>query len=384
MSHSFPVKKFRSLKTPFYYYDLNLLQDTLDAVKQHGLSKGYHVHFAVKANFNLPILELVKNAGLGIDCVSGKEIERAIEAGFTPDQIAFAGVGKTDEEIQTGLEHDIFSFNCESIQEISVLNDLAREAGKVANVSVRLNPNVEAKTHKYITTGLTENKFGVNPEHLPRLFEILPKLDVINLTGIHFHIGSQIRDLKAFRDLCEKVNEIQTWFEEEGFPLTHVNVGGGLGISYEIPDDEPYPDFEAFFNLFEENLKLRDGQQVHFELGRSIVGQCGSLISEVLFVKEGITTNFAVLDAGMTELIRPALYQASHSIDVLTSDKPLETYDVVGPICETSDTFRKGIKMPKVERGDLVAIRSAGAYGEVMSSGFNLREKVPAVYSNEL
>ena len=384
MSNTFPIEKFRSLKTPFYYYDLNLLQDTLDAVKQHGLSKGYHVHFAVKANFNLPILELVKNAGLGIDCVSGKEIERAIEAGFTPDQIAFAGVGKTDEEIQTGLEHDIFSFNCESIQEISVLNDLAREAGKVANVSVRLNPNVEAKTHKYITTGLTENKFGVNPEHLPRLFEILPKLDVINLTGIHFHIGSQIRDLKAFRDLCEKVNEIQTWFEEEGFPLTHVNVGGGLGISYEIPDDEPYPDFEAFFNLFEENLKLRDGQQVHFELGRSIVGQCGSLISEVLFVKEGITTNFAVLDAGMTELIRPALYQASHSIDVLTSDKPLETYDVVGPICETSDTFRKGIKMPKVERGDLVAIRSAGAYGEVMSSGFNLREKVPAVYSNEL
>jgi len=384
MPHNFPVEKFRSLKTPFYYYDLDLLQETLDEVKEHGLSKGYHVHFAVKANFNLPILDLVRKAGLGIDCVSGKEIERAVEAGFKPEQIAFAGVGKTDEEIRTGLEHDIFSFNCESIQEISVLNDLAREAGKVANVSVRLNPNVEAKTHKYITTGLTENKFGVNPEHLPRLFEILPKLDVINLTGIHFHIGSQIRDLKAFRDLCEKVNEIQTWFEEEGFPLTHVNVGGGLGISYEIPDDEPYPDFEAFFNLFEENLKLRDGQQVHFELGRSIVGQCGSLISEVLFVKEGITTNFAVLDAGMTELIRPALYQASHSVDVLTSDKPLETYDVVGPICETSDTFRKGIKMPKVERGDLVAIRSAGAYGEVMSSGFNLREKVPAVYSNEL
>jgi len=384
MSNTFPIEKFRSLKTPFYYYDLDLLQETLDEVKKHGLSKGYHVHFAVKANFNLPILDLVRKAGLGIDCVSGKEIERAVEAGFKPEQIAFAGVGKTDEEIRTGLEHDIFSFNCESIQEISVLNDLAREAGKVANVSVRLNPNVEAKTHKYITTGLTENKFGVNPEHLPRLFEILPKLDVINLTGIHFHIGSQIRDLKAFRDLCEKVNEIQTWFEEEGFPLTHVNVGGGLGISYEIPDDEPYPDFEAFFNLFEENLKLRDGQQVHFELGRSIVGQCGSLISEVLFVKEGITTNFAVLDAGMTELIRPALYQASHSVDVLTSDKPLETYDVVGPICETSDTFRKGIKMPKVERGDLVAIRSAGAYGEVMSSGFNLREKVPAVYSNEL
>lgn len=384
MSDTFPVEKFRSHKTPFYYYDMNLLQDTLDQVKIHGLSKGYHVHFAVKANFNLPILKLIKNTGLGIDCVSGKEIERAIEAGFEPGQIAFAGVGKTDEEIRTGLEHDIFSFNCESIQEISVLNELAGEAGKITNVSVRLNPNVEAKTHKYITTGLTENKFGVNPEHLPKLFDILPGFKSINLTGIHFHIGSQIRDLKAFRDLCEKVNEIQSWFEEEGFPLTHVNVGGGLGISYEMPDEEPYPDFEAFFNLFEENLILRDGQQVHFELGRSIVGQCGTLISKVLFVKEGITTNFAVLDAGMTELIRPALYQASHSVDVLTSDKPLETYDVVGPICETSDTFRKGIKMPKVERGDLVAIRSAGAYGEVMSSGFNLRERVPAYYSDEI
>ncbi len=381
MPHSFPIEKFRSLKTPFYYYDLNLLQDTLDQVKKHGLSKGYHVHFAVKANFNLPILELVKNAGLGIDCVSSKEIERALEAGFKPEQIAFAGVGKTDEEIRTGLKHDIFSFNCESIQEIEVLNDLAKEAGKTATVSVRLNPNVEAKTHKYITTGLSENKFGVNPEHLPRLFKMLTDLEAINLTGIHFHIGSQIRDLKPFEDLCEKVNLIQDRFEQGGVRLTHVNVGGGYGINYEDPDGEPYPDFESFFNLFEENLELRGGQQVHFELGRSIVGQCGNLISQVLFIKEGITTNFAILDAGMTELIRPALYQASHSIDVLTSDKPPQTYDVVGPICETSDTFRKEIKIPEVERGDLVAIRSAGAYGEVMSSGFNLREKVKAVYS---
>jgi diaminopimelate decarboxylase len=384
MSDTFPVEKFRSLKTPFYYYDMYLLQDTLDEVKKHGLSKGYHVHFAVKANFNFPILELVKSAGLGIDCVSGKEIERAIETGFKPEQIAFAGVGKTDEEIQIGLDYDIFSFNCESIQEITVLNDLADKAGKTANVSVRLNPNVEAKTHKYITTGLSENKFGVNPERLPKLFEMLPKLESINLTGIHFHIGSQIRDLTAFKDLCGKVNDIQTWFEEEGFELKHLNVGGGLGINYEAPDEESYPDFETFFNLFDEHLDLREGQQVHFELGRSIVGQCGSLISKVLFVKEGITTNFAVLDAGMTELIRPALYQASHSIDVLTSDKPLQTYDVVGPICETSDTFRKGIKMPEVERGDLVAIRSAGAYGEVMSSGFNLRERVKAYYSDQI
>jgi len=382
MPYSLPIEKFQSLKTPFYYYDLDLLQETLGQVRKHGLSKGYHVHFAVKANFNLPILHLIRKAGLGIDCVSGKEIERAIEAGFKPEQIAFAGVGKTDEEIHTGLSHNIFSFNCESIQEIKVLNELAKKAGKKANVSVRLNPNVEAKTHKYITTGLSENKFGVNPGHLPQLFEILPSLDSITLTGIHFHIGSQIRELKPFKDLCEKVNFFQDRFENEGLILTHVNVGGGYGINYDDPDGEPYPDFESFFNLFKQNLELRDGQQVHFELGRSIVGQCGSLISKVLFIKEGIATNFAILDAGMTELIRPALYQASHNVDVLTSEKSPKIYDVVGPICETSDTFRRGIQLPELERGDLVAIRSAGAYGEVMSSGFNLREKALAHYSD--
>ena len=378
------IQKFRSLKTPFYYYDMELLQETLDEVKTHGLSKGYHVHYAIKANFNFEILELIKEAGLGIDCVSGKEIERALEAGFGPEQIAFAGVGKTDDEIKTGLDADIFSFNCESLQEIEVLNSLAAEAGKVANVSVRLNPNVEAKTHKYITTGLTENKFGVNPENLPELFIKLPDYKSINLTGIHFHIGSQIRELKPFIDLCQKVNLIQDMFEKNEVYLTHVNVGGGYGVNYEDPDGEPVPDFESFFNVFDEHLNLRENQQVHFELGRSIVGQAGNLISKVLFIKEGITTNFAVIDAGMTELIRPALYQAAHHVDVLTSTKPEKTYDVVGPICESSDTFRNGISLPEIERGDLVAIRTAGAYGEVMSSGFNLREKIPAYYSHEI
>ena len=383
MSYSFPVEKFRSLNPPFYYYDLDLLRRTLEEVKTHGLSKGYHVHYAIKANFNFRILEIVREAGLGIDCVSGKEIERAIEAGFKPEQIAFAGVGKTDEEIRTGLKHDIFSFNCESIQEIDVLNDLAKEAGKVANVSVRLNPNVEAKTHKYITTGLNENKFGVNPEQLPKLFRMLPGLEAIHLTGIHFHIGSQIRDLKSYVDLCDKVNALQGLFEEHNIQLRHINLGGGLGINYTDPDGEAIPDFGSFFGVFDKHLNVREGQQVHFELGRSIVGQCGSLISTVLFIKEGINTNFAVLDAGMTELIRPALYQAAHNVDVLTSNREKKTYDVVGPICETSDTFRKGIQLPEMHRGDLVAIRSAGAYGEVMSSGFNLREKVKAVYSDE-
>lgn len=378
------ISHFRKLKTPFYFYDMELLDHTLDQVKKHGLSKGYHVHFAVKANFNYRILEKMLDAGLGIDCVSGGEIKRAVEAGFRPSQIAFAGVGKSDEEIQTGLDHDIFSFNCESLQELRVLNELASKAGKIANVAVRLNPNVSANTHKYITTGLHENKFGVHPDRLPDLFNLLPKLDSIQLTGIHFHIGSQVVDLKSYSQLCERVNEFQNLFEENGFELRHINLGGGLGINYESPDEESIPDFETFFNVFEQNLEVRSGQEVHFELGRSIVGQCGSVISKVLYIKEGVATHFAVIDAGMTELIRPALYQAEHKIDVLTSDKPPVVYDVVGPICESSDTFRRSISLPEVQRGDLVAIRSAGAYGEVMASVYNLRDRAKAYYSDEL
>ena len=378
------VEKFKSLETPFYYYDLDLLKKTLDQINKHGISKGYHVHFAVKANFNLKLLEIIRDAGLGIDCVSGREIERAIEAGFQPNQIAFAGVGKTDKEIRTGLEHNIFSFNCESLQELSVLNDLAVQMGKTADVSVRLNPNIEVKTHKYITTGLSENKFGITSDKLPALFDLLPTLSSIRLKGIHFHIGSQITDLEPYIALCEKINSIEQIFHEKGYELEHLNVGGGYGINYNEPDEESIPDFQSFFEVFENHLEVRKQQQVHFELGRSIVGQCGSLISKVLFIKEGIATNFAIIDAGMTELIRPALYQAKHRVDVLTSKKQTKIYDVVGPVCETSDTFRRGIQLPEMQRGDIVAIRSTGAYGEVMSSGFNLRDRVKAYYSDGL
>lgn len=377
------ISAFKTLETPFYYYDIELLKRTIEQVQIHGLSKGYHVHFAIKANFNPELLKYIREAGLGIDCVSGKEIERAVETGFDPSKIAFAGVGKMDREIQTGLDYDIFSFNCESLQELTVLNDLAKKSGKTAPTTIRLNPNVEAKTHKYITTGLNENKFGITTDKLPQLFALLPSLSAISLTGIHFHIGSQIRDLRPFEDLCGKVNELQNTFEAEGFPLDHINLGGGLGINYEDPDSEPVPDFESFFNLFEKHLDVRENQQVHFELGRSITGQCGSLISSVLFIKEGHQTSFAVIDAGMTELIRPALYQAQHHIDSLTSVRPPKKYDVVGPICETSDTFRNGMMLPELQRGDLVAIRSAGAYGEVMSSSFNLRERVQTYFSTD-
>jgi len=378
------IEAFRQIPTPFFFYDLELLDKTIKSVQEHGISRGYKVHFALKANNNPRILEILKNAGFGADCVSGREIERAIDSGFTPGEIAFAGVGKSDEEMMTGLKHGIFTFNCESVQEIEILNNLAAAQGKKARVALRLNPNVEARTHKYITTGLNENKFGIPEKDLPRLFEILPSLGRIEVCGLHFHIGSQILELGTFRQLCLRVNQLLNQFEANGFKLTHLNVGGGLGIDYGKPDDNSIPDFENYFSLFHESLDLKKGQELHFELGRSVIGQCGSLISKVLFTKQGASTRFAVLDAGMTELIRPALYQAQHYVDVLTSSGPEKKYDVVGPICETSDTFRRGVMIPEVERGDLVAIRSCGAYGQVMSSDYNLRDRAKAVYSDEL
>ena len=378
------IDSLRGLKTPFYYYDLDVLRSTLSAVKEHGLNKGYHIHFALKANHQTRLLEIIRSNGLGADCVSGGEINRALEAGFTPDEIAFAGVGKSDDEILLALKHDIFCFNCESPQELEVINSLAAKSGKQARVALRLNPNVNPETHHYITTGLNENKFGINEEDLDEVLEKLPELENIELIGIHFHIGSQVEKLEPFRELCSRANELNNYIESKGFKLTVINVGGGFGINYADPSGHSIPDFESFFGLFDEHIVLKDHQKLHFELGRSIIGQSGSLITKVLYTKSGRAKNFAVVDAGMTELIRPALYQATHNIDVLTSALPPKKYDVVGPICESSDTFRKDIEIPELHRGDLVAIRSCGAYGEVMKSQYNLRPQIASVYSDEL
>lgn len=375
---------FRTQKTPFYYYDLDVLNATLEEIQEYGLSKGFHVHFALKANNQPKILKRIKEAGLGADCVSGGEVQRAIDSGFEANDIAFAGVGKSDEEIELGLKHDIFCFNCESVQELEVLNELAGKHGKTARIALRLNPNVEADTHRYITTGLNENKFGINASDLDDVLGRLPRLNNLKLIGIHFHIGSQIENFTPFEELCERANRLNEHIENRGFELSVINVGGGFGINYTHPNDNAIPDFERFFGLFEERIKLKEHQQLHFELGRSVVGQCGSLITRVLYTKYGETKNFAIVDAGMTELIRPALYQAAHRIDVLTSSKREKNYDVVGPICESSDTFRTDISIPEVVRGDIIAIRSAGAYGEVMRSAYNLREANPSLYSDEV
>ena len=377
---NYPVDKLGAIQTPFYFYDLNVLRATLNEINQHKGS--FKVHYAMKANVNTQVLATIKNAGLGADCVSGGEVQAALDAGIPASEVVFAGVGKADWEINLGLDNDIFCFNVESVPELEVIDELAAAKGKKARVALRINPNVSANTHHYITTGLNENKFGINLSELDKVTDLVKTLANVELVGIHFHIGSQITDMTPFQDLCVKVNEIQEHFESRGVALLHINVGGGLGINYEHPNHFPVPDFAAYFKIFREHLTLRPGQTLHFELGRAVVAQCGSLISKVLYVKEGTSKKFAILDAGFTELIRPALYQAYHRIENLSSDKAEETYDVVGPICESSDTFAKDYVMNATKRGDIIALRSAGAYGEIMASQYNLR-KLPKAYTSD-
>lgn len=383
MRENFPVSAFRSLETPFYYYDTELLQRTLDVIKTE-IAKyvNYHVHYAIKANANPKVLQLIASNGFGADCVSGGEIEAAINAGFAPEKIVYAGVGKTDREIILGLEKGIFCFNVESVPELQVINDLAAERNLVANVAFRINPNVGAHTHANITTGLAENKFGISMEDMINIIKQSEQLKNVNYLGLHFHIGSQILEMDDFVALSNRVNELQQQLEANNISTSLINVGGGLGIDYQQPDENPVPNFADYFSTYNQHLTLRPGQTLHFELGRSIVAQCGSLISQVTFVKQGAVKQFAILDAGMTDLIRPALYQAYHKVENITSTDDMETYDVVGPICESSDVFVKDTLLNKAKRGDLFALRSAGAYGEIMASGYNCR-KLPKGYTDK-
>ncbi len=376
----FPLDRMRAETTPFYYYDVKLLDATIDAVKQSSSFPGFHVHYAVKANSNPEILKRIAASGLGADTVSIGEIKAAIDAGFPAPKIVFAGVGKTDEEIAAALEYEIGCFNAESEPEISAIEAIAKSLGKKAPVALRVNPEIDAHTHHYITTGLAENKFGIAMSMLPKAIELCVKSEWIDFKGLHFHIGSQVTDLTPFKILCERINDLQDKYT--GLQISSINVGGGLGIDYDDPDGHPIPDFKEYFKIFHENLKLRPGQQVHFELGRAIVAQCGSLITRVTYVKEGVDKKFIIVDGGMTALIRPALYQAHHKIENLTSTSPEEErYDVVGPICESSDTFGTDELLPLTKRGDLIAMRSAGAYGEVMASCYNCRALPGSLFS---
>ena len=382
MAVKFPLDKFNEVQTPFYYYDIELLEDTLNNINDCTKGLPFYVHYAVKANANDHILRTINAAGLGIDCVSGGEVAAAINAGFDSKKIVFAGVGKTDREISLALDANILCFNVESIPELEAINELAQQKGKIADVAFRINPNVDAHTHKYITTGLSENKFGINLEQLPDVLKLASTLKNINVVGLHFHIGSQITILEPFKVLCDKINALQKEVNEMGFKLKIINVGGGLGVDYENPDKNPIPDFKSYFDIFKNNLILQEGQEVHFELGRAIVAQCGSLITQVTYVKKGTAKQFVITDAGMTDLIRPALYQAHHNIENITATtETTEIYDVVGPICESSDCFGENETLPTTKRGDLLALRTAGAYGEIMASRYNLRDLPTAGYS---
>ena len=380
----FPIEEFKKLHTPFYYYDTALLRRTLGEIRDNA-DPHMHIHYAVKACANPKVLAIIAQEGFGADCVSGGEIRAALQAGFPADKIVYAGVGKSDWEIELGLEAGIFAFNVESIPELEIINELALLKGKKARIALRINPNVGAHTHANITTGLAENKFGIDMQDMEHVISVANGMEAIEFIGLHFHIGSQILEMEDFTALSRRVNEIQDRLEAAGIStVSDINVGGGLGIDYQHPDHNLIPDFTSYFNTYRKNLRLRPGQKLHFELGRAIVGQCGTLLARVLYIKSNPIKNFCIVDAGMTDLIRPALYDAYHHIENLTAETPNDfvTYDVVGPICESSDVFIKNYGMPRTKRGDLIAFRSAGAYGEIMASGYNCRT-LPQGYTTE-
>ena len=372
-------------ETPFYLYDMELLRATLQKVREESDRYGYKIHYALKANFDPHILACIHEYGLGIDCVSGNEVRRAIEAGFSPKKIVFAGVGKTDKEISYSLEQGIFAFNCESRQELEVINALAASMGKVADVALRINPDVDPMTHRYISTGQADSKFGISYKEIDELTAELSNMKNIRIVGLHFHVGSQIRELRVFEYLCLRVNTLYQWFSERGFQFSHINLGGGLGVNYEQPESEPIADFERYFAIFHQYLQIAPEIEIHFELGRSIVAQCGELISRVLYNK---TTaggkHIAILDASMTQLIRPALYRAHHAIENLSEKRHPKIYTIVGTVCESSDTFAEGIELPELHRGDLVSIKTTGAYGAAMASRYNMHDLPEALYSDQL
>lgn len=378
------LEAFKDIETPFYYYDMELLRATLHECRSQAAKYGYKVHYAIKANDQQRIVDTVRSYGFGVDCVSGGEIELAVKSGFDPSIIVFAGVAKTDAEIRLALEAGIGCFNCESIPEIERIDFLAGEMGLRANIAIRVNPDIDAHTHKYISTGLEENKFGISIRAFDTVVETLSAVKNIEFRGLHVHVGSQITEMSVFALACKRTVDLMHRFERAGFPVKSINLGGGLGVDYQHPVANPMPQFDAWFATVHENLPLEAGQELHFEPGRSLVAQCGDLISRAVYVKQGIDRKFVILDAGMNDLIRPALYQAYHDVENLTSDGELQRYDLAGPVCESSDSWGEGLLVAEARRGDLFAIHSAGAYGQVMAMPYNRRPFAKAYYSDEV
>ena len=377
--------KLAKYETPFYLYDVELLNQTLESLMSIASKYGYKVHYAIKANYDARLLQIIRKYGVGIDCASGNEVRCAIEAGFDPKSIVYAGVGKRDKEIRYAIEQDILAINCESIEEIDLVNELAAEAGKVVNIALRVNPDIDPKTNHCIDTGQADSKFGISYEEILSSVEHIRSLKNVLVIGMHIHIGSQIRELHVFENMCNKVNVIVENLTSLGFEIEFVDVGGGLGINYDMPENEPIPNFASVFAIIKQHLKVGN-REVHFEFGRSIVGQCGELITKVLYNKTTATgRRLVIVDGSMTELIRPALYGSYHNIENITSeaDQRLK-YTIVGTACESTDVFDENVSLQLTKRGDLLTIKSAGAYGMSMASRYNQHDLPGAVYSDEL
>ena len=379
------IKDLKTVPTPFWYYDMDLFRRTIDTAAALSAEHGVLVHYSIKANAEPRLVDYIAAAGLGADCVSGNEVLYAIEHGFPAEKVVFAGVGKTDKELSDALRVGIGSFNSESIEELETLERLAGEMGVKANVSVRINPDVDAHTHRFITTGLEMDKFGIPKKDMDRVIGLIKSSRNLDFKGLHFHIGSQITDVEnVFTQECISANGIVAYFENQGLRVDNIDLGGGLGVDYYNPDSHAIPEFGLWFQTLTENLRHRPDQRIPVEPGRALVAQCASLVSRVIFVKDGERKSFVILDAGMNDLLRPALYGAYHKIENLTYDSDeLRLYDVVGPVCETTDLFAEDRTLPLTRRGDLVALRSAGAYGAVMSSTYNMREPARAVFSDQ-
>ena len=377
--------QLKEIETPFYLYDINLLRQTLESVVYESNKYNYKVHYAIKANNDDYLLSIIKEYGIGIDCASGNEVRKAIESGFDPKTVVYAGVGKRDKEIRYAIEQGILAINCESIEELQVVNQLAGEMGKKADIGLRVNPDIDPKTNRCIDTGQADSKFGIAYEEILENVELIKSLENINIIGIHIHIGSQIRELHVFENMCNKANAIVEKLESYGFSFRMVDVGGGLGINYDVPENEPIPNFASLFSIVHEYLNV-EGKEVHFEFGRSLVGECGELITSVLYNKTTATgRRLLIIDASMTELIRPMLYGSYHNIENITSQEDsFKKYTVVGTACESTDVFDENISLRKSKRGDLLTIKSAGAYGRSMASEYNMHDLPKAVYSDQL
>ena len=378
------LNKFHKLKTPFYYYDIDILKRNLESLVKYSDREYNKIHYAIKANSNNYLLKIIKEYGIGIDAVSSNEIKEAINTGFESKNIVFAGVGKSDDEITYAIKKNISYFNCESLQELEVINQLAKNLSKKINISIRINPNIKTETHKNIQTGFRDNKFGIDINDVNTIPSLIKKLKNINLVGIHFHLGSQITSNEPFIKLCKVVNDINNFLSENSINIKFINVGGGLSVNYNEPLNS-FPNFKDFFNLYNSNINLKNNQKIHFELGRSIICQCGSLVSRILYTKQSFGRKYIILDSGMNNLIRPALYNSKHIILNLSSNSSdEELYDVVGPICESSDVFRENYSLPKSSRNDIIVICSTGAYGDSMSSNYNLRGNIKSYYSDTI